>query len=396
MSFGHCGIDWFHSLLNGVSSILILPELSFFRYWKLLQCDNAKSSEQMSLKWLNHFNSRERQSADLKFFDSRNEMRTFSKHLKNQLNINGIRKKAVFYSIHQSFVLTKKIDLKSIDLIVSHEHVSFPFYQIIKQFNDARFIFIVRDPRASIAGYFKGIAKKMGHLPDCHDYFINMSLEEWLNTSDIYYNYKHLIGDKIRIIKNENMINDLEFEMKKFSDWAGIHFSSNLLKRNHFDGTIPTIDSSYLSKSKKPDNAYFSKESIKKRWMNELSDKREILMIETIYNNLMNDLNYPRLTKKSLISHLKGIFYFILPHRGPKRLKFYEPTEDEIGRYKKRLILKKKIIVNFLLKFIPIKVVKKLIILSSIFTRIKIYFFPNKRWSRYDNPLLDNTYRNYA
>ena len=41
MSFGHCGIDWLHSLLDCKRQILILPELSFYRYWKILDCDNV-------------------------------------------------------------------------------------------------------------------------------------------------------------------------------------------------------------------------------------------------------------------------------------------------------------------------------------------------------------------
>ena len=66
MSFGHCGIDWFHSLLNSVSTILILPELSFFRYWKILECDNAKNSDEMLSIWLDHFKSDSRKTPDTK------------------------------------------------------------------------------------------------------------------------------------------------------------------------------------------------------------------------------------------------------------------------------------------------------------------------------------------
>ena len=66
MSFGHCGIDWLHSLLDCNNSILILPELSFYRYWKLLECDKVASTKQMLSLWKSHFRNDHRQSPDTK------------------------------------------------------------------------------------------------------------------------------------------------------------------------------------------------------------------------------------------------------------------------------------------------------------------------------------------
>ena len=225
MSFGHCGIDWVHSLLDGNPSILILPELSFFRYWKILGCNNVETIEEMLFIWTNHFAKDSRQSPDVKMFQSKNEEKLFFDYFKQYLQKNGMKKKETFQGIHQAFAQAKKINLEAIDVIISHEHVSFPFEEIINEFDNASFLFIIRDPRASIAGYFRGIAKKVGSLPDYHDYFINMSIEEWLNTINIYDKYINSLGNRIKIIKNEDLINNLEKEMKTLAGCVRKHRS---------------------------------------------------------------------------------------------------------------------------------------------------------------------------
>ena len=36
-TFGHCGIDWLHSLIDSHKEVLILPPLSFFRKINMLK-----------------------------------------------------------------------------------------------------------------------------------------------------------------------------------------------------------------------------------------------------------------------------------------------------------------------------------------------------------------------
>ena len=143
LSFGHCGIDWVHSLLNTSESILILPELSFFRYWKLLGCSNIKSSDNMLSTWMDHFNNETRQSSDVKFFHSQDEEKIFYDTFEAEIEKCGIGKRDIFYSIHQAYAKTKKINIENIDIVVSHEHVSFPFEEIIKEFNNSHFLFVL-------------------------------------------------------------------------------------------------------------------------------------------------------------------------------------------------------------------------------------------------------------
>ena len=73
MSFGHCGIDWLHSLLDCNRQILILPELSFYRYWKILDCDNAIIEKDIIQLWMNHFRRCNSQSLDVKLMHNKDE-----------------------------------------------------------------------------------------------------------------------------------------------------------------------------------------------------------------------------------------------------------------------------------------------------------------------------------
>ena len=304
MSFGHCGIDWLHSLLDCNRQIPILPELSFYRYWKILGCDNVQGENEIYLLWINHFNSNSRQSLDIRMFHSDDEKVKFEKNFKAGIQKYGISRKEVFKSIHRAYLNARNTNISEISTIITHEHVSFPSKEIIKDFDNSKFLMIIRDPRASIAGYFKGIKKKVGHLPDYHDYYYNMSIEEWFNSRDFWKYNNNWLGNRLKIIQNEKMVENLKEEMYGVSKWLGIKFTNSLLKRTFSNGDTPFVDSSYLKKSSILDKNYFSPDNVKKRWLSELSDGREILMIETLFKDLMTKFGYQTIHKMSLIQRI--------------------------------------------------------------------------------------------
>jgi len=51
MSFGHCGIDWLHSLLDSHPQILIMPAFSFYRSWKISRAYKARGAKEMVSYW---------------------------------------------------------------------------------------------------------------------------------------------------------------------------------------------------------------------------------------------------------------------------------------------------------------------------------------------------------
>ena len=197
------------------------------------------------------------------------------------------------------------------------------------------------------------------------------------------------------IIKNESMVNKLEDEMRNLAKWLEIKFTEGLLKRTYNDGKTTFVDSSYLKKSSSLEKNYFKPENIRRRWLKELSDQREILMIETLFRDIMKSFGYKLIVKPSLFNCIKGIYYFLLPHRGPRRLMYYHPDKDEIKRTLNRLIISNKNLQAYILKHMPKGVKSVYIWLSSVINHIRICFFPKDRWVRYDNPSLNETYRNY-
>ena len=45
---------------------------------------------------------------------------------------------------------------------------------------------IVRDPRASFAGWFHLFKKKLGNKPDYYMYYIDSTIDQWIVSIDIY------------------------------------------------------------------------------------------------------------------------------------------------------------------------------------------------------------------
>ena len=86
------------------------------------------------------------------------EAKLSSKFLEN-LVAKGIGRKETFWSIIQSYAWAKNIDFNQISTVIEHEHASFPYQEIFKDFTEPNIIMIYRDPRASIAGFYKNEGK---------------------------------------------------------------------------------------------------------------------------------------------------------------------------------------------------------------------------------------------
>jgi hypothetical protein len=399
LSFGHCGIDWLHSLLDSHPEILIMPAFDYYRNWKLLEADKALTPKSMADLWTDFLKSEKMQSRDTKVFYRDGEEIIFNNKLRNTLKSIGISRKKTLFAIHETYAHLRNIDLNNIKCIVLHVHVVFPIYEIIKDFTDPNLLMIVRDPRASFAGWFHVFKKKFGQKHDYYMYFMDQTINEWLMSIDIFKKYNNSNNNNLFVVKNENMVNDLKTELLKISNWMNVQFNETMLYSTFPSGDLWIPDSGYISKDGKyPESkgTYFLPENVKNRWLKELSDEREILMIEFLTNDIMRAFDYKRIYKDSLLNRLKGLWYFLLPHRGEKRLKWYPPDENEFDRIYSRLVLLDKLFVSFFWKFSP-KLIKSFYIwFGSILLHIYYYFTSTKdRWKRYDNPLVEHLYRNY-
>ena len=246
---------------------------------------------------------------------------------------------------------------------------------------------IIRDPRASIAGLCYGREKEFGYLPD---YTFNMIMEHWFQSQDMWNKYQFNLGNKFKVVKNEEMHNNLEKSMHEIAAWLGVDYNNSLLYSTLATGKPAPTDSKYLEHGKEPQSLdiYYLPENVKERWMSVLKDPREILMIEDLLHDIFIAFKYERMTKRTLTSHIKGLVYFLLPHRGliKKWMKLY-PDIEEFDRIEDRLNRGNNLIAQKIWRLLP-KVIKLIIIiLHSIFRRIKIYYFPGERWQRYDFPI---------
>ena len=131
MSFGHTGIDWLHSLLDGHEQIFIMPQFSFYRSWKLLEANKITNVDEMTLLWVNDFNSDVVQSNDdSKKFNDDSEVLIFKRKLHQYLSTYGIKKDSVLWGIHEAYRCSKGFN-KDYKVIVVQEHAPYAFDKII-------------------------------------------------------------------------------------------------------------------------------------------------------------------------------------------------------------------------------------------------------------------------
>ena len=244
------------------------------------------------------------------------QLKLFILELKKNFLKFGSKKKNILYCIHLAFAQVRKIKITSDTIFVVHEHVSFYYLDIKKTFPQSKLILIIRDPRASYAGNKLGLERKCKTFAK-YNYFWNMSINEWFSSYQIYkkYNSKELF-----IIKYEDMLYDLDREMKKLSYWMKIKFNKILLKNTYINGKIATIDTNYKRNLLLANNkTFFNKKNIEKRWK-KIITLNEINMIEFFFKDLFNKFNYKPITKKrNFFKNLRAVYFFFLIKKNKKK-----------------------------------------------------------------------------
>ncbi len=379
-NFGHCGIDYLHSLLDSHKQILIMPTLSFYRYWNMSGCNKVKNTQEMLSIWRIYIEERFKLLIPRKkLFYSREEMERFYSSFKKTLEFSGINRINVFYALHQAYSVAMNIDISHIRALVVHEHLPYQLSEALADFPKAGVLQIIRDPRASMAGSWRQMTKIFGYLSD---YYFNFDIEDWMQGFENWKKYSSKPDSKCKVVRNEDLHESLEDQMRNLSDWLGIDFSPTLLKCT-FSGRHWEGESAYVTAENKypqPEEVFFQIENVRKRWMKELAFK-EIVMIEFITRKSMKEFGYVRLTGDNLFYRICGFFIFILPHRGlfKRWLKAY-PNLEEFKKVSRNLNGK---IAKTIWKYLPAPIKFVSIIIHSMLVRIKIYFFPGDRGQRY-------------
>ena len=318
-SFGHAGIDWLHSLLDGHDEILITPAFSYYRtYYRFLY------RSKINIFLIKDYNYLTKIISNLfyyhpayrvkrrKFLFNLEEKKDFEKYFKIYLeNDNDILEKKIFYGIHFAFIKIKNIKIKKIKNIVIHEHVAWHCSRYSKIFK-SKFILIFREPKATLAGAFLRMrnSNKTKILKSIQFDTLILHMKSAFDFATSKKNQKHCY-----ILQNEKMHLDLSDEMRSLAKWIGIKFSKKLLSQTFLN--IKWFgESSYLAKDelkKMPPKDFYDISNVEKRWRNIL-DKNDILMIDVFFRKQIQMMGYKFDNKLNFFKLIKGYLIFLFKY----------------------------------------------------------------------------------
>ena len=329
-TYGHCGLDWMTSLLDNHKQILIMPSFSFFRClyyirtWdrnfslnnpNITNSEIVKNFTRLFIKDQRQLRQRRR------FLFTKNHYALFKKYLSFWLNKTKItdNHKKVFYGIHYAFSKIYKIDLRKKKILVCQEHVSFYCNEHVKM-NNVDFIFMVRDPRASIAGSILRMSKHNSDRIYSNQFDQIILIWKWAEK----FVLKKKINNKIYVSRNESMHKNLKKEMLNLSKWLNIKFTKTLLQQTVLGKTwygetayIQGKDQEDDLKKYPPKNFYHAKE-VRKRWKSVLSVS-EIKIIEIILKKVFDKYNYKFIYKQNNFSIIKHLILLLLNYNYQKK-----------------------------------------------------------------------------
>ena len=346
-TYGHNGLDWLQSMIDGNSKVLMMPAFSFFRTIRYLKITKELNFDEISQKIsLIFFKDKSYQVRRRKFIYNKNEYLNFKKNLRYYLkkNLSNNFYENIFLSIHLSFAQLKKIDIKKIGCIICQEHLSTNLYLYKKFFqDDLNFIVMMRNPKAAIAGSINSQKKSNNNkfLP-AQDFILIM--HTWF-AGKIFF--KSIKKPNVYTVINEKINQYQKHELIKLFKWIGvkiekINFRETILRKN-WNG-----ESSYLKTNKEKDlikkvpKNFYSSRNVEKRWRSIL-DKKTILVIESLLFDIFFIYKYKTDFKINPLIKLKALITYIFLFR---KIKYYNRKRFFILT-KAKYFLKKIIIIKF-------------------------------------------------
>lgn len=338
-SFGHCGADYVGNLFYGHNEILKIPALTFFRKIRILKI--RKKIDLFKINRLDYlykilkkffFNSK---LPSYKFFLNKKNEQNFKKYFFYYLKNDNEQKleKKLFLAIHYSMAKAHGINFKGLKHILTHEHRSDYCSEYKKFFKNVKYLIVVRDPRATIAGTLKaGINSNISK-----EYQIDRAFSNWTVGYSFYLRENE--NKKLFLMQNEKF-NGPNFKkiMKRVCLWLQIKFSKSLLKPKYFKNKWHG-DSTYLGKKESikplPKNYYLIK-NVKNRWLNQLSPE-EISDIENLLKKSMNLFGYRPITRLSLFSYIMSYKNYLLGYK--KNRTFFKNIYYSIKNIFRRLLI---------------------------------------------------------
>ncbi|MCL6266668.1 sulfotransferase family protein [Flagellimonas myxillae] len=172
---------------------------------------------------------------------------------------------------------------------IDHTPSSIKFFDVwSKQFPEAVFVYIVRDPRAVFAS-----VKNL-------DWGANTALrlsELWIEYVALYYALKQQFPNKIMLVKYEDVVSNPSLVVKDVCAFAGLKYDEKILNGDGF--TLPK----YTASQHKLVGKSLTKERINK-WKNQISEK-DISIIEGKCHLIMDSFGYDSLSNKKYSPGMK-------------------------------------------------------------------------------------------
>lgn len=338
---GNCGFELFVSLLDNHEEVVVMPySFKFYALCNLHKLDKEKNIENLKNIILNKSKLERFKSGCHKvenpFFTKKNvfqdlskfNINIFEKNFEIYFEKNPVNRKNILIAIYTSYALAIGKDLKKIKIFFIDNMYRDNTNEIIEDFHDAKFLYLMRDPRETF-------------LSQCQYYFNkNYTMTPIKNNKNLYQqvlknslseNYNMLTKLKsnssinLEIVKFENIHRAKEKIMKNISNKYNLKFNKCLLETTVFGKKSSSI-SSFSTKAVTGVNV-----NRLLRYKKKLSTLN-IILLEKIFFNTIKDNNYELSYKQNNLIN----FLFFLSYLFPMKNELLPSSLIFKAKYKKK------------------------------------------------------------
>jgi len=243
------------------------------------------------------------------------------------IDIDDIKRRLGDISFWEVFRVMNEIyaDSESKNIWMSKEPGLFKhIYEIALQFPDAKFIYLVRDPRDVVSSMLKG------GLHENHAFYaasrwkheqglsLNALSTPSLKNRIFFLRYEDLIGDSKVVVKNLMQFLDLNFEIQQLEFYNNEAVKKHSSKSEFWQNLAKPIDSGN-----------------KANYLRYLTEK-QVSLIESIVWDEMKILGYcPTISKRKNINVMQRIIFKLISNIKKRTPKIN--SSDELQRHKRRI-----------------------------------------------------------
>lgn len=332
IGIGRSGTTILSKLLNRYKAIHAIPELNFFLFFfhqykskkHFTKKDIDLLFEQIELYTKSHYtpiweiNIEEAKKIVITAIEKNEELNYISicKLIYQQVKVVGVDKTNADILLHKSPLTTLFAD------------------KIIEHFPQSKFIWLVRDYRASTLSLKQSIQFKSPHIAYNATRW-NIYNSDALKLKNKYPNNLLLIKYEDLVTNSEKTFELIEHFLKIKKEYEVINFENTQLENIKKLPISDKLKDRYLKKhsdlSKPLNNVRAS------AWKQELN-KNEIVLAETICYKIGNKLNYTTMFPANKLSLIKNIFHQIKAYWDiyKERILYYIPITIKIKRLKKQ------------------------------------------------------------